>query len=70
LSENDAFLSNTLMGKLVYKLPHIKDLFNLDYDLFDQFSTMTFTIFLDYEHDLLGPVRAECPTASNCRIQF
>jgi len=44
LSEDDAFNSQTVLGVLAYRLPGLKDLLNVDWDLINQYQTVTFEI--------------------------
>jgi hypothetical protein len=70
LTENDAFLSNTDAGFIVYRMPSLTTILGIPDRVLDKYMTMTFTIHLFVRHDLYEPFDAECKNKAKCTMTF
>ena len=71
LSQDDAFNSNPMIGKIAYRLPSMVELFGLPQETFDQYYSMTFTLKVQYSDATVGgAVTLECGNSNNCKIIY
>ena len=68
LTEDDAFGSHPQLGKLVYRLPSLEDLFELPKEAFQYTDTMNFYLSV---HPAISPTgHVECKISSNCLVRY
>ena len=68
LSEDDAFNSHPLLGKIAYRLPSIEELFMMPFSHFASKETMKFTLKIKNMAEDLGMVTLACLVPSKCEI--
>lgn len=74
LTQDDGFNSHPMNGMLAYRTPSLWDLFGMDKEMFDHYSSLHFYVSVYARHEMLmggtEPVELECKVRSNCLLKY